>query len=155
MPLPYNKWTDEQITNRNVSDEGDYPFKILNAVQKTTKQKYKDGKPLPCHQMLVIDFEFHDLDGVVKKAKDWIVFIENMDWKLRHLCNTTGLLDLYDNEVLEANDLINKAGVFTLGVKEMQDQNGETKKVNFVKDYVKKAESAPSDDFQDDVDILL
>ena len=154
MPLPYNRWTDEQIASRNVSSEGDYPFTIIGAVLKKTKPGYDaNGQPKKIYDMLEVDFEFIDLNGVVKKQKDWIVFIENMDWKLRHLANTTGLLELYDDDVLDESHLLKAKGVFTLGLKEMTDRDGQTKKVNFVKDYVKKSTSPASGFIDDDISL--
>ena len=139
MALPYKKWTDDEIASRNVVDDGEHPFTILTAVQKPTKGgKDKHGNVKPIHQMLELEFEFYDINGQVKKCKDWIVFMDNMDWKLRHLANTTGMLDKYDNDDLFAEDLRNAKGVFTIGTKEMVKDDGTKQKVNFVKDYVKK-----------------
>lgn len=154
MALPYKKWTEDDIKNRNISDEGDYPFKIISIVLKNTKVQLDErGQPKPTHKMLEIDFEFHDVNGIVKKIKDWIVFCEGMDWKLRHLANTTGTLELYEMDELETHHLERKHGVFKLGIKEAEYQ-GEKRKQNYVKDYVKKILSAPignqDNNFSDD-----
>ena len=151
MALPYRKWTEEDIKNRNITDEGDYPFKIISCVLKDTQAGIdKNGKQKTIHKMLEIDFEFHDVNGVVRKQKDWIVFVEGMDWKLRHLANTTGLLEHYESDILEAHHLNSKVGVFTLGIKE-SEYKGEKRKQNFVKDYVKKETQIKQDkDFLDD-----
>jgi hypothetical protein len=150
MALPYRKWTEDDIKNRNVAEEGDYPFKILNAVLKDTAPGTdKDGKPKAINKMLEIDLEFHDDQGVVKKQKDWIVFIEGMDWKLRHLANTTGLLNLYETDELDARHLCGKSGMFSLGIRE-SEYKGEKRKQNFVKDYVKKSDAPAQDVHFDD-----
>ena len=97
MPLPYQVWTEEQIDNRGIVPEGNYPFEVTGAsLQKT---KGKNGKPV--HDMLVIDMNIIDTHGQIRKIRDWIVFVENMDWKLRHLANTTLLLDHYEAGTLE------------------------------------------------------
>lgn len=153
MALPYKKWTDEEIKDRNIVAEGRYPFEIISAILKKTKPGFdKDGQPKAIHDMLEVDFQFWDLDGVVRKTKDWIVFIEGMDWKLRHLANATDTLELYDNDALEAHHLGKKKGMFDMGIKEMTGNDGVKKKVNFIKDYVKKtvAEVANSAKFVDD-----
>ena len=142
MALPYNTWTEDEIQNKNIVADGNYPFEIDNCICKPTKGGIdKDGNPKPIHQMLEIEFLFWDTNGVVKKQRDWIVFMENMDWKLRHLANTTGLLDLYEQNKLDCEHLHKKKGVFTLGTKDFVGNDGIKKKMNFVKDYVKK----PSD----------
>ena len=151
MALPYKKWTDDEIKERNITDEGNYPFKIIEAIQKKTKGGFdKNGEQKEIHDMLEMDFEFTDTNGMVKKQRDWIVFSEGMDWKLRHLANAIGVLNFYDNQQLESHHLKNKTGIFSLGIKEFTGNNGEKKKINFVKDYVKKSaaqmqeESKPS-----------
>lgn len=153
MALPYNVWTDEQIANRNSVEKGNYPFKIKNCVLKDTKVKLDNhGQPKPTNKMLEIDFEFYDANGVVRRQRDWIVFTENMDWKLRHLADSVDLLYLYEAGSLTENHLNDKEGVFELGLQDYTDQNGVTKKSNFVVDYVKKSAqvAVKEDSFLDD-----
>jgi hypothetical protein len=152
MSLPYKKWTEDQIKSRNISSEGEYPFTVLEAVLKKTKGGLNDkGQPKDVHPMLELILEFHDQNGVVKKQRDWIVFCEGMDWKMRHLADTLGLIDLYEDDALEAHHLPRKHGVFSLGIREDEYQ-GEKRKANFVKDYVKKqsTETANSNAFLSD-----
>ncbi len=146
MALPYRKWTEEEITNRNVSAEGDYPFTITDALLKKTKGKLDDqGNLINVYPMLELTEEYHDQNGVVKKQKDWIVLDGNMDWKLRHLANTTGQIELYESNALDVQHLKGKHGIFSLGQKE-GEYNGEKRKQNFVKDYVKKASATSGND---------
>jgi hypothetical protein len=153
MALPYKKWTEDEIRDRNVSPEGNYPFKVIAAILKKTKGGIdKDGNVKSIYDMLEVDFEYHDINGVVKKQKDWFVFCEGMDWKLRHLADSIGLIDLYDADDLDQRHLPYKTGVFTLGVKDFKGEANESKKVNFIKDYVKSTaiNLAKSDQFIDD-----
>ena len=139
MALAYNLWTEEDIKNRNCVDDGDYPFEIIALTKKKTQPGVdKNGDPKPIRDMLEIEFNFHDKNGVVRKQKDWIVFMEGMDWKLRHLAHTTNTLELYEAQELDEKHLLGKKGIFSLASKDFKDSNGETRKVNFVKDYVKK-----------------
>lgn len=138
MALPYKKWTEEEIKDRNVSPEGDYKFLVIDAIRKKTKPGYdKDGNPKIINEMLEVDLEFSDNNGVLKKQKDWIVFIEGMDWKLRHLADATGTLNVYNDDELDCHHLKGKRGYLTLGIRD-GEYNGEKRKQNFVKDYVKK-----------------
>jgi hypothetical protein len=150
MALPYRKWTEDEVKNRNVCAEGDYPFTLIEVVQKETKGKLNDKGQLVKKPMLELTLEFYDSNGQVKKQKDWIVFDEVMDWKLRHLANTTGLIDLYDNNALDATHLVRKKGFVSLGQKDDEYQ-GQKRKVNFVKDYIKKEDAIKQDNsFLDD-----
>ena len=138
MELPYKVWTEEEIKSRNIFEEGNYPFCIVNATMKQTRVKLDErGQPKPTYPMLELDLEIHDKNGVVRLAKDWIVFMEGMDWKLNHLADTVGLLHLYEAGKLTDDNLISKQGVLSLGVRE-SEYNGQTRKQNFVIDYVKR-----------------
>jgi hypothetical protein len=137
MALPYRKWTDEEIRERSVTPEGDYNFVIIDALRDKTKPGLdKNGNPKEIYDMLVIEFEFKDGNGVIKKQKDWIVFMDGMDWKLRHLARSTNTLELYENDTLDCHHLKNKRGLFSLGIKDFIGNDGTKKKMNFVKDYV-------------------
>lgn len=157
MALPYNVWTEEDITNRNTVPEGNYLFVILKAELKKTKGGLdKEGRQKPIRDMLEIEFEFHDTNGTVRKLTDWIVFMEQMDWKLRHLARSIDMLPHYEAKELDAHHLLRKKGVFTLGIKNMLGNDGIEKKVNYVKDYAEtnSVTSAAKDvdpDFNDDI----
>jgi len=157
MALPYKQWTDEEIKDRNVIPEGEYNFTITNAIRSVSKQKFdNEGNPKPKYEMLELDFEYADANGIVKKQRDWIVFAEGMDWKLAHLANTTGTWELYIKGELDCHHLRLKKGKFRLGVK-TSEYNGEERKQNFVKDYVKKEVAlsnvniVKNDDLNDDL----
>lgn len=136
MPLPYQPWTEDEVKARNVVPEGDYKFEILTAIEKRTKPKLDDrGQQTATYPMIELDFIFTDQNGVSKTLKDWIVFMPGMDWKLRHLAKSIGLLSLYEDKKLEAVHLAGRKGMFTLGIKD-NVYNGEQRRQNFVKDYV-------------------
>lgn len=136
MPLPYNHWSEEDIKNRGIAEEGNYQFKIISALKDKTKPGYdKDGNEKPIRDMLVLEFIFKDKNGMEKTVKDWIVFMKGMDWKMRHLAISINELDKYDNKELDLHHIQGKTGRFIIGVKEYVKE-GETKKSNFIKDYI-------------------
>lgn len=138
MALPYRKWTDSEIQERNVVEDGDYPFIIIDASMRKTKPGLdKNGQQKLIYDMMEVEFEFKDKNGVIKKQKDWIVFMDGIDWKLRHLASTTGNIELYDADELDCHHLRSKRGIFSLGIKDFTGTDGIKKKMNFVKDYVK------------------
>jgi hypothetical protein len=137
MALPYKKWSEDDVKNRNVVEAGDYKFRVVGAMRKRTKSG--------ANEMLEIDLEFTDNNGVVKKLRDWIVFMDGMDWKLRHLANTTGLLEMYEDGSLDDYHFKNKIGIVKLGTKD-DEYEGEKRKINFVKDYVKQEDMAAQAD---------
>jgi hypothetical protein len=132
-------WSEDDVKNRNIVEEGDYPFEILSAIKRKTNSKDKDGNPKPVHDMLELDYSFYDSNGVVKKIKDWVVFMEGMDWKLRHIAEAIGKLDMYEERVLDIEHLIKGKGIFKIAIK-TDTYKGEERKINYIKDYVRISE---------------
>lgn len=128
MTLPYKKLTDEEDKMRNVLAKGEYPFSIISVEFKRTK----DG----LNQMLALELIVLDINGREKKIKDWVVFMDDMMWKFKHLCETCGLMDKYANDLVQAKDFLGKNGVVKLSVADYE-KDGDTMKVNKVVDYIK------------------
>ena len=137
MSLAYNLWTEEEVENRNVLPDGDYKFLINDIISKKTKGGLdKEGNEKPIRDMVEIDISIM-YNGQQRNIKDWIVFMREMDWKFRHLADTTGLISLYESRQLDCVHLKNKGGTLKLGSKDMIMQDGTSKKINYVKDYIK------------------
>lgn len=137
MSVPYKVWTDEEVKNRNVVPDGNYPFEIMTVTVKKTKGgRDLNGKEKEIFDMLELEYNFWDENGVIRKMKDWIVFMPNMDWKYRHLAKSIKELTKYENGMLDEAHLVGKKGAFLLGHKEYTNQQGEKVPQNFVKDYI-------------------
>lgn len=138
MALSYRKLTAEEDLMRNVLPDGDYPFSIEEIIEKKTKGGLdKDGKEKVINPMLELHLSVLDINGREKKMRDWVILDGEMAHRFRHLCESTGLLEKYDNLTVTARDLLGKNGVAKLKSKEFIDNNGETRKGNYVVDYVK------------------
>jgi hypothetical protein len=143
--LQYKVWTEQEIETKNLVLDGEYGFLINNTEVKDTKGKLDErGQLKEVYKMLVIDYEFYLEDGQIRKITDWIVFMEGMDWKLRHLAKTTGLIDIYESKTLSHLNLRHKKGFFTIGTKDSKDK---TKKINFIKDYIVKNNNIQNKDY--------
>lgn len=129
MALAYNRITEEQDQMRNVLDKGEYPFHIKSVAEKPTKKG--------TNKMLEVELGILDLNGREMTVKDWIILdMDDMAWKLRHFAATLGLLDRYEDDLLEIRDLLGKNGVARLSIAEYE-RDGEIRKINRVTDYVK------------------
>ncbi len=158
--LNYDVWSEEDIKNRGLAEEGIYPFRVLTVSEDKTKPGYdKQGNVKPIRDMLVLELLFTDRNGIEKTVKDWIVFMKGMDWKVRHLASTIGELERYEKKELDVSHIQGKRGSVLLGVKEYQGNDGKMKKGNYVQDYVVDIEHKPSalnplpmkDNIEDDV----
>ncbi len=129
MSLAYKRITAEQDKMRNVFEKGEYPFSVKSCEQKPTKS----GQ----NQMLVVELSVMNDEGRSITVTDWIMLdMENFEFKLRHFAATTGLLDSYDADTLDARDFLGKHGVAKLSIAEYE-KDGEIIKCNRVGDYVK------------------
>lgn len=140
MALPYRKWTDEEVQTRGLIAEGQYHFRIIAAEQKLTATG--------SYEMLVLNLEVN-ANGKWRRMKDWIVFMDDMDWKLRHLARSTGLMAEYDLGTLDAKHLVGREGDLIIKHQLAKDKINI---MNAVEDYVAVAVAA-NDDFQPDKDI--
>jgi len=91
--LRYPVMTREEDETRNVLPKGNYPF----TVKSVELQKTKSG----AYDMLVVELLINK--GLI--IKDWVVFMDEMKWKLRHFAATCGLIDKYEAQTLQAVDL--------------------------------------------------
>src|SRR5258708_7923579 len=103
MRATYRKITDEEDKMRNLFEKGEYPFTIKTC----TAKRCKNG----INQMFVIEASYTNHEGRSNLITDWVILdMEGMEWKLRHLAATCGLLDKYEADTLEDVDFVNKRG---------------------------------------------
>lgn len=150
MGLAYRRITEEQDKLRNIFPKGEYPFHVKSIKEDFCKNKV--------NKMLIVEINVMNENGRQITVKDWIMLdMEEMEWKLRHFAATCGLLDRYEEDMLEERDFLGKNGVAKLSIAEYE-KDEELVKINRVADYIKPKnhESKPvkksesSNDFIDD-----
>ena len=110
--------------------DGDYPFEVLEAEDKTSKNgneyiKTKLGVAAsPGRQQWV-----------------WCNLVPAMEFQLRHLCESTGLLAKYATGQLTARDCIGRTGIASIITKKQDGYEAR----NEVKDFVVKLRDIRSD----------
>lgn len=126
MSLSFQPQSEEEVLN--LSPAGIYDFTVINAVDSISK---KSGNP-----MITLTVSIFDITGKEKTITDFILaaFMK----KIRHFCETTGLMDKFNLGSLSASDCINKTGKLNLIVEEY---NGRLK--NSVEDYIKNVGDFP------------
>lgn len=142
MHLGYNRWTEEQDKARLLVPDGKYTAEITSAIAKMTKNGL--------HKMLEIELSFNE-SGRTRKVKDWIVFMEGMDWKLRHLALSIDsknkndyMIGLYDSDQLNTQHILNKIVMIDVGSKD-----SDKGKMNVIRDYLVFGESVGKTEKQD------
>lgn len=111
---------------QNLWPKGYYDFEIAKAEDTVSKTSGKD--------MIKLNLKVFNSDGDYIWIFDYITFDESMAWKLRHCCESIGILDKYDGGELEAGDFESGAGRLELQVQVSRDPKYPDDK-NSVKDY--------------------
>lgn len=125
MPLTYEPRSEEYLAEeaekRGAWTQGVYHFDVNDATNQTSKA----GAP-----MIVVDISVFNDQGERKFLKDYLVAA--MEFKLRHICETCGILDRYESGNLDASDFIGRSGRVKLGVEPKTDKYPAK---NVVRDY--------------------
>lgn len=104
-------------------DNSEYDFEVLNAIDKVSKSG---------NDMIEINIGIYTSDKIGPRIFDYL--LDAMEAKLRHFCDTTGLLREYENGTLNAEMCRGRAGKCRIGIK--KDKTGQYPDKNVIKDYV-------------------
>lgn len=132
--------SEEEFKSRNLIDPGTYDFVIFDATEKVSKNS---GDP-----MIELILKVTDMNRRVHTLYDYLMDKEPMDYKIRHLYESLGLISKYDSGNIDASDLHNKKGKVQIIIQ--KDKKGIYSDKNSVKDYIVSKCSA-ADPFNDDI----
>ena len=115
--------TEDELKTWKILPEADYDYVIDQAIDKISQQ----GNDMIEIKLRVFGpgYESHIFDYL----------LESMGHKLRHICESTGLLSKYDSGEVVAEDLIGRAGICRIGIEKAK---GKYKEKNRVDDYIVK-----------------
>lgn len=118
-----SKEAEQQASRFEPLPDGDYDFQVLEAVDCQSKKGIDQIKlKLGC-------FASGNRQQFV-----WDYLHPDMQFKLRHFCECTGLLSKYDSGTLRAQDCAGRTGIASLSTEEQAGY----KPRNVVEDYVVK-----------------
>jgi Protein of unknown function (DUF669) len=113
--------TEEEIQEAGLMPEGCYDFEVIHAEEGTSKKG---------NEMIIIELAVFDATGRRREIKDYLM--EAMAFKLRHFCETAGIIDDYNAGILDADNLTGKTGKVTIG---KEPAKGNFRAKNTVVDY--------------------
>lgn len=117
--------TEKEIQENNLLREGEYNFDVLTGTDEISKNS---GNP-----MIKIKIGIY-INGKIKFSLfDYLT--AGMEAKLRHFCDTVGLLSEYEKGVLTGDMLSGRSGKCKIAI----EKNDDYPPRNFVKDYVCRA----------------
>jgi hypothetical protein len=118
--------SDSELNNMNLIDPGIYPFEIVSASDKLSRNG---------NEMIEIKLKIWDSKGCEKIIFDYL--LEAMSYKLKHFAESTGLIEEYEKGELIADDCIGKQGILELIIQKgkQKPDGGFYQDKNSVKDY--------------------
>jgi hypothetical protein len=125
--------TDEELARSSLLEAGVYPFEVLTAEDTVSKAG---------NEMIKIKLVVYGNDGQQAHVYDYLMaHSEKVMFKLRHFCEMAGLIAAYEAGTLDALQCFGKQGYVKIAIRNGDAQFGPK---NEVKDYVVKADKAPS-----------
>ena len=120
--MRFQHHSEQEIQEMSLVEEGTYRFEVIEATDKTSKSG---------NEMIAIKLKIWDNNGKERIVFDWLT--PAMEFKLRHFCVATGLLNKYESDELNDRDCVGKSGVLELVIKKAE---GTYPSKNAVKDYI-------------------
>lgn len=133
--------TEQELQVMTLLEPGAYQFQVSTA----TNERSKSG-----NEMIKLTLNIWDKKGNAHFIYDYL--LEAMATKLRHFCESTGLIDKYEIGEINPIDCMNRQGYVDLIIQEGKIKNNGERypNRNVVKDYIKKSDTQ-SDDLNDDI----
>ena len=131
--------TEAELETMSLLEPGIYPFQVTCASNEVSKSG---------NEMLKLTVMIWGKDGSIHYIYDYL--LEAMSYKLRHFCESAGLMDKYELGELYPTDCMNAQGNLELIIQEgkTREDGSRYPSRNSIKDYIKKENK--SDTFKDD-----
>lgn len=124
--MQFQPKSEKDIQSAMLLPKGDYDFEVLEAADT----KSKSG-----NDMIKVNLGIYQGDAIRIRVFDYL--LSAMEAKLRHFCDTCGILAAYEAGTLCAADCKGRAGRVRLIIEE--DETGKYDPKNVVKDYICRA----------------
>lgn len=120
--MDFKPKTEKEIEEEALFPAGEYDFDVLTAEDTVSKSSG--------NSMIHVKIGVY-VGSQIRRIDDYL--LPSMSAKLRHFCDTTGLLAKYESGTLEAADCFGRAGRVKISVDPAKDQYPAK---NAVKDYI-------------------
>lgn len=119
--------TEQEIQTMALLEPGIYQFQVSSAINEVSKSG---------NEMIKLSLLIWDKEGNTHHLYDYL--LEAMAYKLRHFCETMGLINKYEQGELHPSDCIGKQGHIELVIQEgkFKDNGERYPNRNAVKDYI-------------------
>lgn len=105
MSFAYEVYKDEELNDGrgfSLLEPGIYNFQVLDAINKPSQSS---GNP-----MITLKLNVWDDNGKEYKITDYLVSQKNCAWKIKHFCESVGLIKEYEDHKFDENLCLDKCG---------------------------------------------
>lgn len=120
--MEFTPKSEEQIQMDRCLPAGTYDFKVIDAEDTESKKG---------NEMIALKLRVYREDGSGTQLRDWI--LEKLEFKLRHFCETTGLLEVYNTGKLNAEICIGRVGRVVTSIEEQDGYGPQARVVDYEK----------------------
>jgi hypothetical protein len=124
--------SEEEINESGLYPAGTYDFEVLEAQDQTSKSG---------NEMIMLKIAIFNSDGASRHCFDYLVSTPGASFKVRHFCESVGILSQYESGEIDTDTLVGRSGRAKIKI---DKGNGDFPAKNAVVDYVK-AESTMHD----------
>ncbi len=121
--MTFKPRSEEEVKAAMLAPKGDYDFQVLEAEDTVSKSG---------NAMIKINIGIFRGEAMSNRVFDYLM--PAMEAKLRHFCDTCGILAAYEAGTLSAEDCKGRSGRVKLIIEE--DETGKYDPKNVVKDYI-------------------
>jgi len=125
--MKFSPMTEDELARASLLEPGVYPFEVIAASEELSKAG---------NEMIKVKINVFGPDNQQAHIFDYLM--EKLQYKLRHFCEATGLLQKYEAGTLSEVDCEGKSGWVKIKV---EPANGQYQAKNSVQDYVKPADA--------------
>ncbi len=127
--------TESELSSMNLLDAGIYKYEVVEAEERLSSKG---------NEMIVVKLDIYDDSGFRRSLKDYL--LEAMAFKLRHFCESAGLLDKYNSGELTTNELVGVSGKVDIAYQagDQKPEGGYYPDKNVVADYIVPDASEPA-----------
>lgn len=128
-----SKEADDQAANASFDPwpPGEYDFVVHEASEETSSTG---------NDMIKLTLHVFNREGRKRTVFDYLVNADNAQWKIRHFCESVGLLRQYETGDLDVRDIVTRPGRCKLRIKPATGQYAASNAVN---DYISQQGAMP------------
>jgi len=134
--MKFKPKTEQELKEINLISPGFYQFEVISSEDKLSQKN---------SEMIKLKIKIWDSSNCERIIDDYL--IDALAFKVRHFCETTGLLEKYESGELLASDCMYKSGKLELINQKGREnpKGGMYADSNSVKDYIFETEEAKAD----------